>query len=86
LQYSLLAASPETFGYSVICTVTVVFASGNTDKLILLMLISTVIYISIHVLPDLKGTVYEDMNWIQLDQERFQQRAFVDTVMNLWVP
>jgi hypothetical protein len=50
------------------------------------MLISTVIYISIHVLPDLKGTVYEDMNWIQLDQERFQQRAFVDTVMNLWVP
>jgi hypothetical protein len=25
-------------------------------------------------------------NWIQLDQDRLQWRAFVNTLMNLWVP
>jgi hypothetical protein len=35
---------------------------------------------------DLREIVIDEANWIQLSQDRFQCRAFVNTVMNLRVP
>jgi hypothetical protein len=35
---------------------------------------------------DLKGTGYEGVDWIHLDQEGVHWWAVVNTVMNLWVP
>jgi hypothetical protein len=35
---------------------------------------------------DLREIGFGGANWIQLDQERVQWWAFVNTVMNLWVP
>jgi hypothetical protein len=35
---------------------------------------------------DLSEIGIDGANWIQLTQDRVQQRAFVITVMNLWVP
>jgi hypothetical protein len=35
---------------------------------------------------DLREIGIDGTNWIQLAQYRFQCRAFVNTVMNLWVP
>jgi hypothetical protein len=35
---------------------------------------------------DLKETGIDGVNWIQLAQDRVQWQAFVNTVMNLWVP
>jgi hypothetical protein len=35
---------------------------------------------------DLKEIRIGEANWIQLVQDRVQWRAFVNTVMNLWVP
>jgi hypothetical protein len=35
---------------------------------------------------DLGETGWDDMNWIDLAQDRDQWRALVNTVMNLWVP
>jgi transcription termination factor 2 len=34
---------------------------------------------------DLRGIGIDGANWIQLAQDRVQWRAFVNTVMNLWV-
>jgi hypothetical protein len=35
---------------------------------------------------DLREMVIDRLNWIWLAQDRVQWRAFVNTVMNLWVP
>jgi hypothetical protein len=35
---------------------------------------------------DLRGIGIDGANWIRLAQDRVQWRAFVNTVMNLWVP
>jgi hypothetical protein len=35
---------------------------------------------------DLREIGIDGTNWIRLAQERVQWRAFVNTVMNLWVP
>jgi hypothetical protein len=35
---------------------------------------------------DLREIWINGANWIQLAQDRVQWRAFVNTVMNLWVP
>jgi hypothetical protein len=35
---------------------------------------------------DLRGIEKDGANWIRLAQDRAQWRAFVNTVMNLWVP
>jgi hypothetical protein len=35
---------------------------------------------------DLREIGIDGANWIQLAQDRVHWRAFVDTVMNLWVP
>jgi hypothetical protein len=35
---------------------------------------------------DLRETEIDVANWIQLVQDRAQWRAFVNTVMKLWVP
>jgi hypothetical protein len=35
---------------------------------------------------DLREIGIDGANWIQLAQDRVQWRAFVNTVMNLWVP
>jgi hypothetical protein len=35
---------------------------------------------------DLREIGIDGANWIQLAQDRFQWQAFVNTVMNLWVP
>jgi hypothetical protein len=35
---------------------------------------------------DLREIGIDGVNWIQLAQDRVQWRAFVNTVMNLWVP
>jgi hypothetical protein len=35
---------------------------------------------------DLREIGIDEMNWIRLAQDRVQWRAFVNTVMNLWVP
>jgi hypothetical protein len=35
---------------------------------------------------DLRERGLDEANWIQLAQDRVQWRAFVDMVMNLWVP
>jgi hypothetical protein len=35
---------------------------------------------------DLREIWTDGVNWIQLAQDRVQWRAFVNTVMNLWVP
>jgi hypothetical protein len=35
---------------------------------------------------DLREIEIDGANWIQLTQDRVQWRAFVNTVMNLWVP
>jgi hypothetical protein len=35
---------------------------------------------------DLREIGIDEANWIQLDQDRVQWRAFVNTVMNLRVP
>jgi hypothetical protein len=35
---------------------------------------------------DVRETVIDGANWIRLAQERVRWRAFVNTVMNLWVP
>jgi hypothetical protein len=35
---------------------------------------------------DLSETGWDDVDWIHLAQDRDQWRAFVNTVMNLWVP
>jgi hypothetical protein len=35
---------------------------------------------------DLREIGIDRANWIQLAQDRVQWRAFVNTVMNLWVP
>jgi hypothetical protein len=34
---------------------------------------------------DLKEIGIDGVNWIQLAQDRVQWRAFVNTVMNLWI-
>jgi hypothetical protein len=34
----------------------------------------------------LKEVGYEDMDWMNLVPERDKWQAFVNTVMNLWVP
>jgi len=36
-------------------------------------------------LNDLRETVSEDVDWINLAQKRDQWRAVVNTVMNIWV-
>jgi hypothetical protein len=35
---------------------------------------------------DVRETGIDEANWIQLAQDRVQWWAFVNTVMNLWVP
>jgi hypothetical protein len=35
---------------------------------------------------DLRETGWDGMDWIELAQDRDQLRAFVNTVVNLWVP
>jgi hypothetical protein len=35
---------------------------------------------------DLREIEVSGVNWIQLAQDRVQWQAFVNTVMNLWVP
>jgi hypothetical protein len=35
---------------------------------------------------DLRQIGWDDMDWIDLAQDRDQWRALVNTVMNLWVP
>jgi hypothetical protein len=35
---------------------------------------------------DLREIVFWDVDWINLAQDRDRWRAFVNTVMNLWVP
>jgi hypothetical protein len=35
---------------------------------------------------DLRAIGIDGTNWIQLAQDRVQRRAFVNMVMNLWVP
>jgi hypothetical protein len=35
---------------------------------------------------DLREIEINGVNWIRLTQDRVQWRAFVNTVMNLWVP
>jgi len=35
---------------------------------------------------DLREKGINGVNWTQLDWDRVQWRAFVNTVMNLWVP
>jgi hypothetical protein len=35
---------------------------------------------------DLKETGTNEVNWIQLAQDRVWWRAFVNTIMKLWVP
>jgi hypothetical protein len=35
---------------------------------------------------DLREIVCDDMDWINLTQDRDQWRALVNTVMNLWAP
>jgi hypothetical protein len=35
---------------------------------------------------DLREIGINGVNWIQLAQDRVQWQAFVNTVMNLWVP
>jgi hypothetical protein len=35
---------------------------------------------------DLREIGWDGMDWMDLVQDRDQWRAFVDTVMNLWVP
>jgi hypothetical protein len=35
---------------------------------------------------DLREMGIDGANWIQLAQDRVQWQAFVNTVMNLWVP
>jgi hypothetical protein len=35
---------------------------------------------------DLRAIGISEANWIQLVQDRVQWRAFVNTMMNLWVP
>jgi hypothetical protein len=35
---------------------------------------------------DLRETGIDGVNWIRLPQDRAQWQAFVNTVMNLWVP
>jgi hypothetical protein len=35
---------------------------------------------------DLGETKWDDMNWIDLAEDRDQWRALLSTVMNLWVP
>jgi hypothetical protein len=35
---------------------------------------------------DFKETEYENVDWIQLAQERVQWQALVNMVMNLWFP
>jgi hypothetical protein len=35
---------------------------------------------------DLRKIRWDDMDWIDLAQDRDQWRALVNTVMNLWVP
>jgi hypothetical protein len=35
---------------------------------------------------DLRETGIDGANWIRLAQDRVRWRAFVSTVMNLWVP
>jgi hypothetical protein len=35
---------------------------------------------------DLRGTGWDEIDWIYLAQDRGQWRAIVKTVMNLWVP
>jgi hypothetical protein len=35
---------------------------------------------------DLRKIVIDGANWIQVAQDRVQWRAFVNTIMNLWVP
>jgi hypothetical protein len=35
---------------------------------------------------NLRETEIDEANWIQLDQDRVQWRAFVSTVMNLRIP
>jgi hypothetical protein len=35
---------------------------------------------------DLREIGIDGANWIQLAQDRIQSQAFVNTVMNLWVP
>jgi hypothetical protein len=39
-----------------------------------------------NVKMDLRETANDRANWIRLAQDRVQWRAFVNTVMNLWVP
>jgi hypothetical protein len=35
---------------------------------------------------DLREIGIDGANWIRLAQDRFQWQAFVNTVMNLWIP
>jgi hypothetical protein len=35
---------------------------------------------------DLRGTIWDDVDWIDMAQDRNQWRALVNTVLNLRVP
>jgi hypothetical protein len=35
---------------------------------------------------DIRGIGWDDMDWIDLTEDRDQWRALVNTVMKLWVP
>jgi hypothetical protein len=39
-----------------------------------------------NIKTDLREIGINEVNWIQLAKDRVQWRAFVNTVMNLWVP
>jgi hypothetical protein len=41
-------------------------------------------YKYIHI--NVRETGIDGANWIRLGQDRVQWRAFVNTIMNLWVP
>jgi hypothetical protein len=40
----------------------------------------------INIKMDLREIGWGDMNWIDVAQDKYWWRAFVNTVMNLWVP
>jgi hypothetical protein len=39
-----------------------------------------------NIKKDFREIGIDGANWIRLRQDRVQWRAFVDTVMNLWIP
>jgi len=44
------------------------------------------LHFNIAIRLDLRELGIEGANWIQLAEDRVQWQAFVNTVMNLWVP